>query len=205
MNTRSLTKLLVSKYGRGRLLDVGAGYGRYRNMLAPLVDTYQSSDGFDQRADFLEDSARLTHADNTFDTVLCNQTLEHVAEADQTIRELYRVLKPEGFAIATVPFLFPEHNDPTDFRRYTRDGFAKAFRDAGFTIIECKSYGGLANVLAEFVRMATRNPYKPTRSALVRKLGYWSSNFLDYLDSRHREQVSDSNIFYSSLYVVAQK
>lgn len=34
MNTRELTRMLVKKYGSGTLLDVGAGYGRYREMLA---------------------------------------------------------------------------------------------------------------------------------------------------------------------------
>lgn len=205
MNTRQVTKGLVQKYGVGRLLDVGAGYGRYRAMLAPLVGSYQSSDGFDKRADFLENSAHLTHSDGSFDTVLCNQTLEHAEEAEQTIRELYRILKPEGHAIATVPFLFPEHKDPSDFRRYTREGFAKAFRDAGFTVVECKSYGGLANVIAEFIRMATRNPYKPSRSAIVRKLGYRISQFFDFLDSRRKEQESEENIFYANVYIVAKK
>ena len=205
MNTRSITKDLVQKYGRGNLLDVGAGYGRYRGMLAPLVEKYQSSDAHDTRADFIEDSADLKHTDNSFDTVLCNQTLEHVKDAPGTIRELYRVLKPGGYVIATVPFLFPEHKDPGDFRRYTRDGFAQAFKAAGFTVIECKSYGGLGNVLAEFVRMKTRNPYKPKRSKVVRKVGYWFSKFLDSLDKRLNEAVSDKEIFYANVYVVAQK
>lgn len=205
MNTRTITKLLVGQYGKGSLLDVGAGYGRYRDMLSSYVDTYQSSDAVDTRADFVEDSAHLSHADNTFDTVLCNQTLEHVAEADQSIRELHRVLKSGGYAIATVPFLFPEHEDPMDFRRYTRDGFAKAFRDAGFAVVECKSYNGLASVIAEFIRMRTRNPYLPPRSAIVRKLGYWSSQFFDRIDARRKDQTSDVDIFYSSLYIVAKK
>lgn len=202
MNTREITKELVQKYGKGRLLDVGAGYGRYREMLTPLVESYQTSDGFDKRADFLEDAASLTHKDNTYDTVLCNQTLEHSEEADKTIQELYRILKPGGCAIATVPFLFPEHKDPGDFRRYTRDGFAKAFRDAGFSVIECKSYGGLANVIAESIRMATRNPYKPKRSMLVRKVGYWMARMFDCVDSKHP---SENKIFYTNVYIVAKK
>ncbi len=205
MNTRTLTKEVVEKYGKGVLLDVGAGYGRYRDMLSPYVEKYLSSDGFDERADFVEDSAHLTHASDSFDTVLCNQTLEHVEEPEQTIRELHRVLKTGGHAIATVPFLFPEHKDPTDFRRYTRDGFAKAFRRAGFTIVECKSYGGAMSVAAEFVRMGTRNPYKPKRSAFVRKAGHLLSRLFEFLESKRTEHVSETDIYYSNLYVVARK
>ena len=205
MTTRTITEILVKKYGNGDLLDVGAGYGRYRAMISPLVEKYFSSDGFDQRADFLEDSAHLTHSDNSFDTVLCNQALEHIAEPEKTMKEIFRVLKPGGIAIATVPFLFPEHKDPMDFRRYTRDGFAQAFANAGFVIVECKSYGGVWSVIAEFIRMGTLNPYKPKRSLFVRKVGQILSRLSESIGSKAAEQVSDASIFYSNLYIVARK
>lgn len=200
-----LTNDLVQKYGKGVLLDVGAGYGRYREMIAPHVEKYFSSDGFDTRADFIEDSAHLTHADESFDTVLCNQALEHVTEPDQTIREMYRVLKKGGYAIATVPFLFPEHKDPTDFRRYTRDGLAQAFTRQGFSVVECKGYGNLWTVLSEFVRMGTRNPYKPKRNMFVRKGGHLLSKFFQFLESGSKDQVSETSIFYPNVYIVAHK
>lgn len=205
MNTRTITNTLVRRYGKGTVLDIGAGYGRYREMLAPHVEKYLSSDGFDTRADFVEDSAHLTHADESFDTVLCNQALEHVEDPDKTISEMYRVLKTGGHAIATVPFLFPEHKDPTDFRRYTRDGLAQAFVRQGFSTVECKGYGGLAGVLAEFVRMATRNPYKPKRNIFLRKGGHLLSTFFQFLESRSKDQISETSIFYPNVYIVARK
>lgn len=205
MNTRNITKTLIEKYGKGMLLDVGAGYGRYRSMLEPYVEKYFSSDGFDTRADFVEDSSRLSHASNSFGTVLCNQVLEHAAEPEKTIREMYRVLKSGGHVIATVPFLFPEHKDPTDFRRYTRAGFSKLFEECGFSIIECKSYGGAMNVAAEFIRMRTRNPYKPKRSWFVRKAGYYLSSSFEFLDSLDKDALSETSIFYPNVYLVGRK
>ncbi len=44
---------------------------------------------------------------NTFDVALCNHVLEHVEDDLQAMRELYRVLKPGGWAIMQVPFFHP--------------------------------------------------------------------------------------------------
>ena len=205
MDTRTVTERLVKKYGSGNLLDIGAGYGRYRDMLLPLVTRYFSSDKFDTNADFIEDASALTHKKESFDTVLCNQTLEHGENPELMVKEMHRVLKKGGHVIATVPFLFPEHEDPTDFRRYTRSGFTQLFLKSGFTIVECKSYGGIMSVVAEFIRMGTRNPYKPPRGAVVRKTGYLLSRFFEFLDSKSKNQISESSIYYSNLYIVARK
>jgi SAM-dependent methyltransferase len=74
-------------------------------------------------------------ADNAFDSIICNAVLEHVPEIDRVMRELARVLKPGGFFVASVPYLQPYHLDPTDFRRYTRDGLAELGRLHGLKTV----------------------------------------------------------------------
>lgn len=44
---------------------------------------------------------------DTFDVVLCNHVLEHVADDIKAMQEICRVLKPGGFAILQVPFFNP--------------------------------------------------------------------------------------------------
>lgn len=41
--------------------------------------------------------------DNTFDVILCSHVLEHVPDDRKAMQELYRVLKPDGWAIIQVP------------------------------------------------------------------------------------------------------
>ncbi|MBX2899911.1 MAG: class I SAM-dependent methyltransferase [Cyclobacteriaceae bacterium] len=53
------------------------------------------------------DIHQLPFTDNSFDAVLCNHVLEHVADDIKAMRELKRVLKPGGWAILQVPFFSP--------------------------------------------------------------------------------------------------
>jgi ubiquinone/menaquinone biosynthesis C-methylase UbiE len=45
----------------------------------------------------------LPYADAAFDLVICMDVLEHVADAEAVLMEIYRVLKPGGLVITTVP------------------------------------------------------------------------------------------------------
>ncbi len=42
-----------------------------------------------------------------FDVVFCNHVMEHVADDHKAMSEIYRVLKPGGFAILQVPLFYP--------------------------------------------------------------------------------------------------
>ncbi|HFD32219.1 MAG TPA: methyltransferase domain-containing protein, partial [Gammaproteobacteria bacterium] len=52
----------------------------------------------------------LPFADNTFDLIISNQVFEHVQNYSETIKELHRILKPEGSAI----HIFPSRYSPIE-------------------------------------------------------------------------------------------
>lgn len=71
------------------------------------------------------DIHKMPFHDNTFDAVLCNHVLEHVADDIAAMKEIFRVLKPGGFAILQVPFFQPvpeqTFSDPSVTDRRTRE------------------------------------------------------------------------------------
>ena len=49
----------------------------------------------------------IPFGESEFDVVFCNHVLEHVDDDLKAISEIYRVLKPKGWAILQVPFFPP--------------------------------------------------------------------------------------------------
>ncbi len=64
---------------------------------------YTTGDYNSPIADIHFDLHQAPFADNTFDVVFCNHVLEHVEDAHQCMKELYRVMKPGGWGIFQVP------------------------------------------------------------------------------------------------------
>jgi SAM-dependent methyltransferase len=83
------------------------------------------------RPDVFADGARLPFRDASFDTVVLLEVLEHVADAPAVLDEIARVLKPGGRLLLSVPFLYPLHDAPHDYRRYTAPGLEAAIGRSG--------------------------------------------------------------------------
>ncbi len=57
--------------------------------------------------------------DGSFDTVLMTEVLEHLEEPARGLAEAGRLLRPGGKLILTTPFMWPLHEEPRDFFRYS--------------------------------------------------------------------------------------
>lgn len=73
--------------------------------------------------DQLEDIHHLSFADESIGTVVCLETLEHVADPVRAVSEMYRVLKPGGVLAISSLMFFPIHAHPFDYWRFTPDAF----------------------------------------------------------------------------------
>lgn len=70
----------------------------------PLLD-YLTADLESPLAKIKMDVHKMPFEDNTFDALMCNHVLEHVEDDIKALREMYRVLKPGGWAILQVPMM----------------------------------------------------------------------------------------------------
>ena len=73
--------------------------------------------------DQIDDLMRLSLGDATVGTVLILDTLEHVENCHRAMEEVYRILKPEGILAISSVMLFPIHEYPCDYWRFTPEGF----------------------------------------------------------------------------------
>ena len=135
----------------GRLLDVGCGSKPYHSLFA--VDAYVGLDIDSELtrkrgiADYLYDGNAFPFADASFDSVLCNQVLEHVFNPDEFLGEIVRVLKPGGKLLLTVPFVWDEHEQPYDYARYSSFGLRSLLEKQGFKVLQHKKLVDDASIL----------------------------------------------------------
>lgn len=140
-------KRCAAKYFKGKMVDIGCGTKPYKKLLAPFVKEHigvdheytfhdkKSIDLFGTAYDVPVESA-------TFDAAICTAVLEHLEEPEKALKECYRVLKPGGTAIYSVPFIWPIHEEPRDFYRYSRYGLKYLFEKVGFQIVELNALSG---------------------------------------------------------------
>ena len=139
---------------RGRLLDLGCGNQPYRQWYEPLAARRVTLDAAPLRGVTVQGVAdRLPFASGAFDTILATEVLEHVEDAEMAANEIARVLRPGGFVLATVPFLYPTHEAPYDNRRFTHYGLRSLFERRGFDVVGLESKGGIPSVVAQFLVM----------------------------------------------------
>src|SRR5215213_1224735 len=135
----------IQHYAKGNFLDLGCGNKPYESLYRPLTSSQVGCDIIQSdkhRVDVICPVTELLFSNGTFDTVLCTQVLEHVFEYDKMMNEIFRVLKPGGHLILTVPFAWELHEEPYDFFRYTKHALKQLFEQTGFEIDYIKPNGG---------------------------------------------------------------
>jgi len=114
-----------------------------------LKKNYITADLISPRAMITMDITDIQYPDGYFNVVYCSHVLEHVPDDRKALREFYRVLNPEGWAILLVPMSGektiedPSITDPTErvrlfgqvdhVRMYGRD-YIDRLLEAGFKV-----------------------------------------------------------------------
>lgn len=140
-----------SSYIKGKILDVGAGsYSHYIDFFK-----YQEYIKMDakpgENIDVVGQAEDIPFGPETFDSVVCTQVFEHLADPFKVAGEIYRVLKKGGHCLITCPQASELHEEPQDYFRYTKFGLIEIFSKHGFQILECDQTGGFFTMQAQLI------------------------------------------------------
>jgi SAM-dependent methyltransferase len=135
------------------VLTVGAG-----GEVGALLSEHARRNGFgvtsfdiDSRyaPDILGDICAHDFEGRTFDVIVLSEVLEHVHSPHLAIANIRAALSEGGRLILTVPFLFPIHERPHDYYRYTRYGLEYLLREfSEVSIGERNTWAEAINALA---------------------------------------------------------
>ena len=164
---QALWKAIAASAGQlqGPLLDVGCGSKPYQGLFP--VPRYVGLDIDSETArkrgvaDAFYDGTRFPFGDAEFQSVLCNQVLEHVFQPEPFLQEIRRVLKPGGRLLLTVPFAWDEHEQPHDFARYSSFGLRALLERNGFRVLKQRK---LLDDFSVLVQLAIAYLFKVSRS-----------------------------------------
>lgn len=148
-----------------RILDIGAGTID-KDPLFPNRFTIDHDASC--KPDLVADVHNLPFSDNEFQTILCREVLEHCIDPAKAVHEMMRVLKPGGTLLLTTRFLFPLHEAPHDYWRFTKYGLQHLFSD--WKILEIKEetqpFSCMGVLLQRIVLQTRLKANKPSKAIL---------------------------------------
>jgi len=155
----------------GKILDVGCGMKPYKNWFSSKkVHSYIGIDVDGQGdVDIVLTPGKLWPIeDNSFDFVFSTQVMEHIKDISHFSDQINRVLKKGGKCVITVPFMYPVHGEPHDYRRWTLNGLASFFSN-DMTINQVVPKGKVGSVLSTLLLTWINNRFNSSFVARLAK------------------------------------
>jgi len=183
-NMGKFKELLKTVSDKPRLLIVGGSIeGNEVNQLIHDVDIelVETDVSFGPRTSIICDAHDIPFADDSFDGILAQATLEHVAAPWRCVAEFHRVTKPNGIVFATTPFIAQVHMGRYDFTRFTYLGHRRLFRR--YEEIDSGMVNGPGTALgwSYFYFLMSFSESKLSK-ALIRRFGRFTGFWFKYLD-----------------------
>lgn len=153
----------IDSSGTLRVLDVGCGDKTYKKFVGDNeyigIDVEQSGRIESKKIpDIFFNGHDIPLEDDSVDVILFLEVLEHVTKPEDLMIDMRRVLKDSGTLILSVPFIWPLHEEPYDFRRFTSHGIYDFSQRFGFEVKQFNTlYSGWLGISKLFNSLANKN------------------------------------------------
>jgi len=205
--TRKNLENFLKNYATGKkTLDIGSGGSSYQrffpNRLTVDIDPAR-------KPEIVADAAHMPFKDEEFEVVLCTEMLEHVKNPFLVEQEIRRVTKKGGMLILSTRFVFPLHDTPHDYWRYSKYGLRELFKE--WEIVELKAETrnfSAIGALLQRVSFQSELKFNKISKFLILSLAWFFDhlNFLtvkEYGDIKHINNETD--IMPTGYYIVCRK
>lgn len=199
---------LAMPFVKGDLLELGCGEGRGVELLRPLADSYVALDKIAEvieklKGEYPEVDFRQAVfppfqdiSDNSFDSVVSFQVIEHVKQDGDFLKEIYRVLKLGGVAVLTTPNIKKTlTRNPWHIREYTAKELTE-LASRYFDQVEMKGVTGNDKVWA-YYEQNKKSVEKITRFDIFNLQYRLPASLLrvpyDLLNRMNRNKLNDAN------------
>ena len=141
---------------QGLVLDLGCGARPYQPLLGRNSRRWVGLDmptpySGPSSADAFGSALQIPFQSDRFDVVLCTEVLEHVTLPQALFDEAFRVIRPGGLLVLTVPQTCHLHEEPHDYWRFTKHGLRFCAERSGFQVAELEPMGGAVATVGQMI------------------------------------------------------
>lgn len=162
--------------------DGGSSYYKYLSFTDEVSHTYCDYYCTGENVKIIDLENHFKLENESFDSILCFNTIEHVFNTDNLLSESNRILNHGGRFIGCIPFLYPYHADPDDYHRYTKSALCILFEKHGFKVKKIAPVGSGPFALGFHIF-----PYPPPMRAVVQSLIFLLDLSLNWYSKRHKD------------------
>jgi SAM-dependent methyltransferase len=164
----------------------------------PAIVVIESDVEAGPRPAVLFDAHDIPFIDATFDGVIVQAVLEHVADPTRVVSEIHRVLAPAGIVYAETPFMQQVHEGAYDYMRFTHLGHRRLFRDFAEidSGIACGPGMALAWSWQYFLTSFARGRRSRTLAKGLARLTAWPLKYFDGYLARRPAAYDAASGFY---------
>ena len=194
-------EMLLAISTKPKVLVVGGatiGAGLDTILEQESIEFIESDVYLSPRTALMCDAHQIPFEGDTFDGVIVQAVLEHVADPAACVEEIHRVLKPRGLVYSDTPFMQQVHAAGHDFSRFTHVGHRRLFRkfEEVASGVTCEPGMALAWAYQYFLLSFVQS--KAARAmavAFARLTGFWLK-YLDYYLIRKPEALDAASAYY---------
>lgn len=203
---KNLENFLAPYASPKKVLDLGSGGSSYDrffpNRLTVDIDP-------ERGPEIVADIHKLPFKDEEFEIILCTEVLEHLVRPSVAIAEIHRVLKKKGMLLLTTRFVYPIHDAPGDYWRFTIFGMRELFKN--WDIVELKpetqTFSALGALMQRVVFQTSLRFNKVAKIILL--FLAWIFDHLNFLLVQENGDIKKTtkvdNIMSTGYYLVAKK